>query len=129
MDMAWQYILVAIGGGLGAAFRWMAVEVATRWRIPAWLSIIGVNVLGCLVMGMVVAATVGPQVEAVVVVGALGGFTTFSTAMLDAWILWRTRRRFAAGTCLLLTPLIGVVAVWAGWKGVLVVVGPTGLPA
>ena len=129
MDTAWQYILVAIGGGLGATLRWIAVEVATRWQIPAWSAIIAANGFGCLAIGMVAAAAVGPAVEALFVIGVLGGFTTFSTAMLDAWILWRTGHRFTAGACLLLTPVIGVAAVWAGWEGGLVVLRPMGLPA
>lgn len=125
MDPVWQHLLVAVGGGIGASMRWGAIEVAGLARVPAWAVIMVVNVLGCLLIGAIVGLVVGRELDAFVAVGLLGGFTTFSTAMLDVVVLWRAGRRTAAVSCLLATPLLGVATAWAGWS---IVGGLVGIP-
>ena len=116
MESASTHMLIALGGAMGASLRWGGVELATRTRVPTWTAIMLVNVLGCLVLGVASAVVLTPDLEAFLVGGLLGGFTTFSTAMLDAWVLWRSGRRFASGACLSLTPVLGVAAAWCGWS-------------
>jgi CrcB protein len=73
-----------------------------------------VNTVGCLAMGLALGCVVNDRVHAFLLAGVLGGFTTFSTAMLDAWLLWRFGRRVAAGICLMGTPVLAVIAVIGG---------------
>jgi len=114
MDTVVQLGLVAGGGAVGASARWVAGLLATRLRIAAWVAIMLVNAVGCLAIGLAAGTGVGPGLEAFLLGGVLGGFTTFSTAMLDAWILWRTGRRGAATLCLLGTAAIAMIAVMLG---------------
>ena len=62
-----------------------------RWRRDFPLGIVVVNVTGSLVLGLLVGVLVsdraGSAVYALVGTGVLGGYTTFSTASLDA-VLW-----------------------------------------
>lgn len=77
-------IWIAIGGGLGAITRYLMVS-AVQTTVPGFkpLGTMAVNVLGCLVVGMVMAwivrhNAVGSPMQFFLVTGILGGFTTFS---------------------------------------------------
>lgn len=108
--------LTALGGGAGAALRYAVDEVVTaRWQragnrhFP--LGTFMVNVTGSLALGLLVGmlsgVTAGSEyVLAVFGTGLLGGYTTFSTASLEAVRLaregaWRAAVLAAAGTLLL----------------------------
>ena len=77
-------LAVALGGGLGALARyWLEGLIAPRQRTPFPLSTLVVNVSGSILFGALVGmATEGGVSRSVVSwagVGALGGYTTFST--------------------------------------------------
>jgi CrcB protein len=111
--------LVAVGGALGSVARW-AVEVAVPHdpgRLPwsTWL----VNVTGGLLLGalMVFVLDVGPPrryVRPFLAVGVLGGYTTFSTYMLDVRTLLTRGEAATAFGYLVGTLVTGLLAVWAG---------------
>lgn len=77
-------IWIAIGGGLGAVSRYLMVS-AVQAAVPGFKPVgtMAVNVLGCLLVGMVMAWVVrineiGSPLHFFLVTGILGGFTTFS---------------------------------------------------
>lgn len=78
-------VCVALAGGLGAVLRVLvdgwAAEL-TGGRHP-WGTVI-VNVTGSLVLGVLVGASPGGDAAAILGTGLLGGYTTFSTASVDA---------------------------------------------
>jgi CrcB protein len=111
--------VIAAGGALGSAARYGA---AVLWpHAPpeiAW-STFAVNIVGGFLLGllMVFVNDVWPPhryVRPFVGVGILGGFTTFSTYMLDTDALLAVGRLPIALLYLLGTLLIGLVAVWLG---------------
>lgn len=81
---------VALGGALGSVLRF-AVSAAVR-GMPAlaglpWATL-GVNVTGSLAIGALAGLVAGgndiaPSMRAFVMVGVLGGYTTFSTFALE----------------------------------------------
>jgi CrcB protein len=80
--------IVAAGGAAGALARYglSAAFPAVAGRAD-WATL-GINTSGCLVIGIVMAAltasvTPRPLLRAFAVTGVLGGFTTFSTAIVD----------------------------------------------
>lgn len=107
-----ELALVAVGGALGAVARHLvAGPLATRWKLESWIAIVGVNALGSLFAGIMlgVLSTAGdPLARAFLLVGVAGGLTTFSTAMLDAWVLLVTRHRGLGLACLLGTPVLAI---------------------
>ena len=116
---------VALGGAAGAACRYLASSVgARRSGVPAWVAIMVVNVTGCLLAGLVTGFLGGVKdslLGPLLITGFLGGFTTFSTAMLDAWVLWKSGRPIPAGICLIATPVVGVLAAFFGlllWQSI-----------
>lgn len=78
-------LLVAVGGALGAAARWWVaglVQFRTGAGFP-WGTFV-VNVVGCFLIGLVMETAVatfsfGPVLRLFLVVGVLGGFTTWSS--------------------------------------------------
>lgn len=84
-----QIIAIAAGGAGGAVMRFLV----SGW-IYAWFGrsfpygTLGVNVIGSFLMGFLFIAlierfNVGPEWRAVLLVGFLGAFTTFSTFSLE----------------------------------------------
>ncbi|ACU35261.1 FluC/FEX family fluoride channel [Actinosynnema mirum] len=97
-----EVALVALGGGVGGVLRWGAGQlVAGPWTTCA------VNALGCLLIGVLMAAGPRPKVRLLLGTGALGGFTTFSGYAVDVV-------RTTDLAHLLLTPLTGLAAAALG---------------
>jgi len=94
-------LLVALGGAAGSLLRFWMSGVAQR-AVPATgtlslfpVGTLTVNVLGCLVVGAL--AEIGdrrgpltPDVRALLMVGFLGGFTTFSAFANETVAVWRS---------------------------------------
>ncbi len=107
------FLAASLAGGIGASLRYVVdigVMRLTGNRFP-W-GIVVVNITGCFGLGFVVAAL--PSAAFVLGSGLLGGYTTFSTAMLDALILWREERRPIAIAHLFGTLLACAVAALLG---------------
>ena len=94
--------------------RWAATLLANRWRVPGWWAILIVHTIGCLALGALAGVIHGAEVEAFLLAGVLGGFTTFSTASLDVWVLWRSGERGSAACCLVATPTLAIAAMFVG---------------
>lgn len=85
------YVLVGLGGAIGSVMRWM-ISISlddSLGRLPlgregfAWPTLV-VNILGCLAIGYIAGNKKHSlDVWHFWVVGVLGGFTTFSTFMLE----------------------------------------------
>lgn len=108
-------VTVALAGGVGAWARFW-LDRGVRRLVGAWgdplasrLGIVAVNVGGCFLAG-VVSRVLSGDCGLVVSAGLLGGFTTFSTAVVDAVTLWDGRWR-----CRALVLLLGTWA--ASWVG------------
>jgi CrcB protein len=114
------YVLVFLGGGVGAALRHGVNILSVRWfgfGFP-W-GTFTVNVVGSTAMGLLAAWFAlrggGPQHwRLFLTTGVLGGFTTFSTFSLDAATLWE---RGAFGTAFLYVAgslVFGLAGLFAG---------------
>jgi len=88
------YIAIAFGGALGAVSRYWLHSVVQRFNDSGFpLGTFAVNVLGSLLIGIFFVllaekAQIAEQWRPVIVVGFLGGLTTFSTFSLDALLLF-----------------------------------------
>jgi len=94
-------LAVAIGGALGAMTRYGAGIAATRFLGQAFpYGTLGVNILGCLIMGLLVGGFAGrepvdPALKLFLTTGVLGGFTTFSAFSLETIMLYDRRPALA----------------------------------
>lgn len=115
------YVLVALGGALGAAARHMVSAAALRWLGAGWpYGTLAVNVLGGLAMGLVIGwlsargAADAQSVRLLLATGVLGGFTTFSAFSLEVVLMLERREMFAAAAYVGLSVLGAVLALMAG---------------
>ena len=94
-----KLFLLIVGGGTGTICRyWLADWAQARWG--AWMpyGTFLVNMLGCLIMGILLAvlesrfgslsASPAP-LRLLLISGFLGGLTTFSSYELETWLLLR----------------------------------------
>ena len=118
-------LLVAVGGAVGSLLRFWMSGVAQRsvpatgeWSVfPAGTLV--VNVFGCLLAGALaeVGERHGPlsnETRALLMVGFLGGFTTFSAFANETVAVWRSGAVAVAAANVVLSVLICVAAVVAG---------------
>ena len=94
--------LVALGGAIGAALRFLSGVVFMRLSGPTEfpLAILTINVVGSFLMGVfvIVAAQRGlTHYSPFVMTGLLGGFTTFSAFSLETITLFERGQIGAAG--------------------------------
>lgn len=116
------WIWIALAGAVGTLCRYALgrwVLSMTGGAFP-W-GTFAVNIIGCLLIGVVAGGIekhtlVSPMVRLAIIVGFLGGFTTFSSFALEGYSLAHSRDWLAAGGYVVLSNLIGLGAVWAGHR-------------
>lgn len=112
------FLYVGLGGFIGAALRYgvSAGAAFLAWR-GHWATFM-VNVLGSLAIGYLAPYFENPAQPArlFLVVGVLGGFTTFSSFSLDTLSLYHNREFLLAVCNILLNVLACLMAVWAGFR-------------
>jgi len=126
---------VAAGGALGSAFRFVVSGlVAHQLADPLsrmsgrWLGVafpwgtLTVNVLGSMLIGVLAALVspdgrwlVSPGLRQFLMLGVLGGFTTFSSFSLQTLELLRDGEWFMDCANILLSVAVCLFAVWAGF--------------
>lgn len=107
-------LAVAAGGALGAVARYYSAGFIGRLvglDFPA--GTLAVNVLGSFLMGLLVelsalAWSPSPELRAMIAVGFLGAFTTFSAFSLDAVLLLQRGQIFSAGAYVALSVCLSV---------------------
>ncbi|HEY8601138.1 MAG TPA: fluoride efflux transporter CrcB [Thermomicrobiales bacterium] len=122
--MAQTYLLIALGGAVGANARFVAASlVASRWgtRLP-WGTLL-INVTGSFLLGFSLAVPVlGTGAgRALLATGFCGGYTTFSTFAFETVVLAEgAERRFAALNALVSVGLCLIAAFGGGTLGTLI---------
>ena len=114
-------LLVGAGGLTGSVLRYLiggVVQSAFAGSTFPYGTLV-VNVTGCFAIGLVsqlieVQGALGPGARAFLVVGVLGGFTTFSAFGNETVNLMRDGQRLAAGINLGGHLVIALCAVWLG---------------
>ena len=122
--------LVGSGGFLGALARYGLGGLVHR-QIPLSTFPFGtlvVNLVGCFGIGMIAGLAesrqfFAPEVRTFVLIGVLGGFTTFSTFGYETFALIRDTEYLRAITNIGLQVIGGLTLVWLGFLVAAVEVG------
>jgi CrcB protein len=116
-------LLVGIGGALGSIGRYLLggwVHALTPFgTFP--LGTLVVNVLGCLIIGVLggindVRQALGPELRVFLMIGVLGGFTTFSSFAYETLALARDAEMGRALVNVAAQVLLGLGAAWIGYS-------------
>jgi CrcB protein len=114
-----QFAGIALGGALGSLLRFLLSN-----RVYQWLGrdfpygTLSVNVLGCLLMGFLFVfmteRVVSAEARASILVGFLGGLTTFSSFSMETLLLIEQSAYLKALLNMLLNLLLCLIATWLG---------------
>lgn len=126
-------LFIMLGGALGSGLRYLVHTAFARQFGGGFpYGILFVNVLGCLLIGILgylfTSAAPGapgaPDAASVqvreawrlaLIVGLLGGFTTFSSFGYDTLKLWLDHQHAKAIANVVLSNVLGLAAVWIGY--------------
>jgi len=113
--------LIGLGGAAGSMLRyWLGGIAQSRFGSAAFpAGTLAVNLIGCLGIGIVSYLTDSrgagsPETRAILMVGLLGGFTTFSAFGNETLNLFRDGEHLFAGLNVAANVVLGLTAVWLG---------------
>lgn len=117
-----QILLVGLGGFVGSTLRFLISGWVHRLVPFAQLpwGTLAVNVVGCLAIGLLGGLADGMQAltasqRLFLVLGLLGGFTTFSSFAFETLALARDAEMAGAFLNVLLQVVLGLFAAWGGY--------------
>ena len=117
-----RYVLIMAGGALGALCRYGLQGWVQRFTDGSFpLGTLIVNVTGCFVIGVLNMLFSGPwpiriDYRVGLVVGLLGGFTTFSAFGWETFALASEDQLAGALMNVVLSVSLGMAAVWFGYR-------------
>ncbi|MEI4231730.1 fluoride efflux transporter CrcB [Roseovarius sp. D22-M7] len=116
--MMMTLLQVALGGAIGACLRFGVVVAMSRITGPGLpLGVLTVNVAGSFLMGVVMVLSMERDIAwlgPLVMVGILGGFTTFSTFSLEAFALFERGQVLASGAYVGLNVVLSLAGLALG---------------
>lgn len=113
-------LAVAVGGAAGCLMRFFTASwVVAHWPRHYYLATVAVNMLGCLLIGLLsglflLRTDLPLELRTGLTVGLLGGLTTFSSFSLEVLNLLEHGRLAEAMAYLLCSVLGGLLAAWLG---------------
>jgi CrcB protein len=125
MQLLMQYLVIGLGGALGSMVRFglgsfIDTNVQKTGYVFPWGTII-VNVTGCFIIGFIFTISagegrlmLGSLTRQFIMIGILGGYTTFSSFSLQTLTLAQSGQWWGAVANVLLSVVLCLVGVWLG---------------
>lgn len=114
-------LLAGVGGFFGTCCRFLTNRLyLTYFQTSLPLATFTVNMLGCLILGLVLglmnkAGVMSPKINAFLIVGFCGGFTTFSTFSYETFSMGMNGETLVSLLYVVGSIFIGLLAVWLGF--------------
>lgn len=114
-----------MGGALGSVARVMVSTAVARWTGEEFpFGTIAVNVSGALVMGMIAGfghsepgkLLLSEPARTFLMIGVLGGYTTFSSFSLQTFLLLEQGNVLGASLNVLLSVVLCIAGIWLGFS-------------
>jgi len=116
-----KLLLIGFAGFVGTLGRyWLSGVVARRYGETFPFGTLAVNLIGCFLVGLLFYLMqeryiVNENVRAAILIGLLGGFTTFSSLGLQTFTLLQDNEIALAALNLVASNMLGLLLVWAGY--------------
>ena len=116
-----KIILIGLAGLAGTLLRyWLSGLMARQYGETFPWGTMAVNMIGCFLAGVVFHLTeerflVDPTVRTAILIGLLGGFTTFSSYGLQTFLLFRDGEFGLAILNIASANVVCLLLVWAGY--------------
>ena len=114
-------IYVGLGGATGSILRYLVSRWVGRVFPLAGIPVgtLAVNIVGCLLLGFLAGLAesrdvISAELRLLLMVGLLGGFTTFSTFSYETLDLARVSEKWMPFLYVGLSVIVGVLAAWLG---------------
>ncbi len=107
---------VFCGGGIGAVLRWLITAKVYGHFGTMLVNVIGAFLIGVLYGCLACHVSLKPEFRLLMMTGLLGGFTTFSTYLLDFVVLCQKDSFAEASLYLLLSVAAGLAVLYIGIK-------------
>ena len=118
------YLVVFVGGGIGAAVRHAINRASLAYFGPGVpYGTLFVNLLGCLLMGVLAEIFLSKgggseNFRLFLTTGVLGGFTTFSAFSLEAALMWQRSEFSALSSYIVASVVLSIAALFLGMGAV-----------
>lgn len=115
-------IAVALGGAFGALARYLMVDWFELWLGAGFpYGTLAANVMGSFLMGVLIDVMAlvwspSPELRALLTVGLLGSFTTFSALSLETLLLFEGGAPGQAALYALASVLLSLIGIFAGMR-------------
>jgi CrcB protein len=114
-----EYLLVGIGGGIGAMLRYLIYISFKSTNFP--YATLVVNIVGCFIIGLIIGfgskeINFSNNLKLFFATGICGGFTTFSAFSIENIIFLQTGRYALALFYIAASVILGIAAAWFGFK-------------
>ncbi|MBU0499322.1 MAG: fluoride efflux transporter CrcB [Gammaproteobacteria bacterium] len=115
-----QTLSIALGGAVGSLFRfWVSTAVYGLLGRGFPYGTLLVNLVGSFLMGFLFVMlherlAAAPELRALVLIGFLGGFTTFSSFSIETFNLIEQAEYLKAGANMLMSLALCLAATWIG---------------
>lgn len=112
--------LAGAGGFFGTCIRFLINRLfLIIWKAPFPLATFTINILGCFIFGILFGllgknGIISPKLNALLIVGFCGGFTTFSTFSFETYTLGLSGSLLSSLLYILLSVCLGFLMVWLG---------------
>lgn len=112
--------LVAAGGAFGSVARFLVSATVQRWAAVDFpYGTLSVNVIGSLLMGILYVlllerTSLGTEWRALLLIGVLGGFTTFSSFSIETMVLIEQAQLLKAMLNIVTSVTLCLVVTWLG---------------
>ena len=122
MIMGYKWLLVMVGGSLGAASRYgIGLLTARLWGTHFPYGTLVVNLVGCFIIGLLFALAdrsrlLTPDVRLLLITGYLGALTTFSSFSLETINAGRAGLTLQSVTNILINNLGGLSLTYLGLR-------------